>query len=238
MTTPWEVYPKSIFDNLLDIIVSLPGLLDRADRIFPSDPTLQRRMMAQELLGNFLNMERRFEAWYRSINPESSGTPVYGPVASEGDVQIPFIETFTFRDHLTAFSMIYYWTSMILLYPCIERLHHAIFQPVVDAFPQVQPRLPRGLSIEPLKYGPRAVRELAANVCSSLDYALSHVQPDMLVVPLFVVCELYRAINESAAGDGQLEIMWCEGFRVRLALRGQEIAEVITGKKWQEISTH
>ncbi len=58
----------------------------------------------------------------------------------------------------------------------------------------------------------------------------------MLVVPLFVVEEFYREIN-AAAGDGQLELMWCEAFRQRLAAKGQDIAEVVQGRLWQDLAS-
>lgn len=237
MSTPWEVHPKSFFDLLFDVVVLLPAILARADRIFPRDPILQRRLMAQDLLANCLSLEKQFDEWYNSVTPGGICPYEFEDPELSG-AQIPFGDTFAFRDAVTAIMFIYYWTSLILFYPCVERLHQAIFQPVMDAYPQVAPTLPPHLQIEPLKYSPKEVRELAANVCRSLDFALNAtVQPDMLVVPLFVVQEFYRAINESA-GDGQLELMWCEGFRVRLATKGQDIADVIKDKKWQAVSSY
>lgn len=248
LSTPWEVHPKSPFDRLLDIIVFLPSLFSRADRIFPHDPTLQRRLMAQDLLANCLSLERQLEAWHAAADPGSSSSsssspniywiedPDPDPTSEAAAAQIPFADTFAFPSALAAATTIYYWTSLILLYPCIERLHEAIFHRVMDAFPQTEPSLPRHLRLDPHRYSALKVRELAAGVCRSLDFALNAtVQPDLLVVPLYVVQEFYRGINESA-GDGQLELMWCEGFRARLQIKGGDIADVVRGRRWRDLA--
>jgi len=242
ITAPWETHPKSWFDKLLDQVVLLPSILSRADRIIPHDPTVARRLLAQDLLGNCLSAERLLEGWYLSVNPAflDPGQPVAfwieDPEAC--DAQIPFADTFAFRDSVTAVMFIYYWTSLILFYPCIESLHEAIFQPVVDAYPQVYPTLAPNLQINQHKYGIKEVRELAANVCRSLDFALSTtVQPDLLVFPLHVVGEFYRDINTSS-GDGALELMWCEAFRARLTSKGQDIADVIQSRTWIELGRY
>jgi hypothetical protein len=201
--------------------------------------------MAQELLGHCLNLEGQLGQWYASIDPGAAAsqsainsTIFWIEDPEHSGAQIPFADTFAFHDAVTATTMLYYWSSLVLFYPCIERLYETIFHHVMDTFPQTEPALPRHLQISPHRYGPKEVRELAANICRSLDFALNAtVQPDMLVVPLFVVQEFYRSINESA-GDGQLELMWCEGFRLRLAMKGQDITEVIQDKKWRDLATY
>ncbi|KAH8894949.1 hypothetical protein GQ53DRAFT_839333 [Thozetella sp. PMI_491] len=240
-TTPWESHPKSFFDQLFDIIVLLPTVFANADRIFPHDPTTQRRMVAQDILSTCIPLDRQFDEWFAAVNPHG-GThqPTVFWVedaSSSPHAQIPFADTFAFVDGLHALMFIYYWTALVIFYPCISALHETIFQPVVDAFPQVYPNLPAHLqAVDPMRYSAKEVRELAANVCRSLDYALNAtVQPDMLVTPLFVVEEFYREIN-SASGDGQLELMWCEAFRHRLAAKGQDIADVVQGRGWQYLA--
>ncbi|KAL1866831.1 hypothetical protein VTK73DRAFT_4480 [Phialemonium thermophilum] len=241
LTTPWEVHPKSFLDQLFDIIAMIPSIFARADRVFLLEPTMRRRLMAQDLLGNCLNLERQLLEWYASVNPTSTanvGVPNFWLEDPDlSDAQIPFADTFGFRDAVIATALIYYWAVLVLFYPCIERLQRTIFEPVLDVFPPPPPNLPHHLAIDNLRYGTKEVREIAANVCRSLDFALhATVQPDVFVVPLHIVQEFYAAINESA-GDGQLEIMWCEGFRMRLTSKGQDIANVIKCKKWRDVAT-
>ncbi len=195
--------------------------------------------MAQDLLGNCLHVERQLEEWHLSVNPallDRTQPLAFWIEDSEGsDAQIPFADTFEFRDSVTAVMFIHYWTCLILFYPCLEQIHEAIFQPVVDAFPQIFPNLPPNLQINSDKYGTKEVRELAGNVCRGLDFALTTtVQPDLLVFPLFVVEEFYKEINISS-GDGALELMWCDAFKVRLTSKGQDIADVIQSKSWREL---
>lgn len=204
--------------------------------------------MAQDLLGNCLSLERQLSAWHSATDPGSAADPTsptassvfWVPDSSAGSpswAQIPFADTtFAFPSALAAVTAVYYWTALVLLHPCIERLHQTIFQRVIDAFPQAEPALPRHLRVDPAAYSPLKVRELAANVCRSLDFALgATAQPDLLVVPLYVVLEFYRGICE-ATGDGQLEIMWCESFRARLAAKGSDIADVVGGRRWRDLA--
>ncbi|CAK7208097.1 hypothetical protein SEUCBS140593_000022 [Sporothrix eucalyptigena] len=276
---PWEAHPKSGLDRLLDIAALLPVMLGRADNVAPHEPTMARRMMAQDVLANCIYVERVLEQWHASLQDMGmrggasvsgasamssatasvdggvggfrSGGPrarasshgrsgnwywIADPEHTSVGAQIPFADTFAFRDTVTALMFIYYWSILVLLYPCIEGLHASIFQPVVDAFPSPYPNLPSSLQIpggDPaLYYGPKEVRELAGNVCRSLDFALATtVQPDLLAAPLFVVESFYRHIN-AASGDGALELLWCEAFRNRLAAKGQYLAEVVQSRRW------
>ncbi len=157
MTAPWESHPKSWFDKLLDLVVLLPSIFARADSIIPHDPTLARRLMAQDLLGNCLGVERMLDEWHVAFSPalvDASQPPAFWIEDLEGsDAQIPFADAFAFRDSVTAVTFVYFWTALILFYPCVERIYEAIFQPVVDAYPQLFPNLPPALQIDPLRYG-------------------------------------------------------------------------------------
>ena len=251
MTAPWEVHPKSAFDLLLDAVVLIPGLLQRADQIIGLEPTVARRLMAQDLLHNCVNIESHLNQWHAAISrtdPNSSNpaTPYWAhpPDSSAVEVQqIPFAETLAFPDGLTAISFIYFWTAQLLFFPCVERLYWTIFEPVVDGpFPQTMPVLPASLQINPLRYSLKEVREVASNICRSLDFALARtVQPDMLAAPLHVVSQFFQHVagggNGDVFGDGRLELMWCEAFRVRLAAKGREIQEVVQSKQWRDVTS-
>lgn len=89
--------------------------------------------------------------------------------------------------------------------------------------------------LDPNKYGQRAIRILAANVCRSLDWAIGHPdlgigplgQPDLIAAPLYIVERFYDGIG--ASGDGALERLWCAGFRERWEHTGREIEARILG---------
>ncbi|KAK1751590.1 hypothetical protein QBC47DRAFT_307446 [Echria macrotheca] len=258
VTAPWEFHPKSLFDRLLDVVVALPSLLTRADRIVPQEQTLARRLAAQDLLANCIQLESQFNDWLTTAttSPDPSGSTIMNQnlfwIADPGNTEshIPFAETFGFRDGLTASAFVYYWMAQMLFYPCIERLYWTIFEPVVDGpFPQTVPVLPGALQINPLKYSRKEVGGFASNICRALDFALrNQMQPDMLVVPLAVVCQYYQHIGLDAHGqstgdedgmgfgDGRLELMWCEAFRARLIAKGRDMQEIVQGKQWRELA--
>ncbi|KAK0646339.1 hypothetical protein B0T16DRAFT_458267 [Cercophora newfieldiana] len=244
ITAPFEVHPKSPFDSLLDILAFLPSVLQRADRIIPQEQTLIRRLMAQDLLDNCVHLESQLDTWLLSTSPSPTSDLFW--IETNDSPMIPFADTFAFRDGLTALSLIYYWTAQLLFCPCVERLYWTFFQPVVDGpFPQSVPILPPALEeINMLRYGRKAVREFASNVCRSLDFALARmVQPDLLVVPLWVVWQFYQHVGldsgaggeDEVFGDGRLELMWCEAFRVRLTAKGREMQEVVQVRGWRDV---
>lgn len=197
--------------------------------------TVQRRLKAQDLLTNCLTIERQLDQWLTLASQPTEEHPqvlwIEDPDSVEA--QMPFADNFAFKDALSCIMFLYYWMSLILFHRCIDALHRAIFQPVLDAYPDMYPDLPPNLQIDPAKY--HQVRDLASNICRSLDFALSvTVQPDMLVAPLTVVQEFYKDLN-STSGDSELEILWCENFKSRLISKGQDIADVIQSKKWVDI---
>lgn len=245
MTSPWELHPKSNFDRLLDTIVLLPGLLARADRIVPQDQTLARRLMAQDLLSNCIGIENQFNQWYDTVRIPGQADVMWIQAPEGTDAQIPFADTFAFSDGLTAVTFIYYWMAQLIFYPYVERLYWTIFEPVVDGpFPQTMPVLPGNLQINPLKYSLKEVRDLATNICRSLDFALANTaQPDLLAVPLFVVCQFFQhvgldhgAVDDEVFGDGRLELMWCDAFRGRVVAKGSEMQEVAQSKQWRDLA--
>jgi hypothetical protein len=233
---PWELHPKSHLDKLFDITVALPSIFARADRIFPDSATVTRRLKAIDLLANCLNIERQLDDWLAAASEPTEDFPepyiVEEPDSPDAS-QIPFASNLVFRDSLSAVQFVYYWTSLILFHRCIESLHHVIFQPVINAFPEIYPNLPASLDIDPTKY--QQIRGLASNICRSLDSALSMTtQPDLLVTPLTVVSDYYKEIITSS-GDGELEVLWCDNFRQRLLSRGQNIVDVIQNKTWVDV---
>ena len=252
--------------------------------------------MAQDLLQNCLSIEHQFDEWYaaathaanqnqsdmywvdepddRSNAGGASAAPSPSNTNSSSSRPPPFPDTFAFPDPLTAFMCIYAWTGLVQLYLCIERLYWAAFEPDPNGnIPVLQPGGPTGnaaaavAQINLLQYSLK-VREMVANICRSLDFALeSTVQPDMLGVPLFVVRQFYEHVGldpglnlnlnlnlmvdgimvEGGAGgqqshevlsDGRLELVWCEGFGERLKRKGRDIAEVVMGRRWVDLASY
>lgn len=197
--------------------------------------------MAQDLLTNCLALEHQLDIWYAGLTGANGGMTFYPDTATPDHLAIPFPNPLAFPDSLTAVTMIYYWTGLLLFYPCVERLCDLIYQPVINPIPLSfpPPTLPPHLLINPAKYSAKEVRGLAGMVCRGLDFALNGTtQPDLLVMPLFVIEEFYRFLGTGGDDlwDGQLEVMWCEGFRVRLGMKGRDIGEVVGdgGKGWVE----
>ncbi|KAK6452272.1 (R)-2-hydroxyglutarate---pyruvate transhydrogenase [Trichoderma asperellum] len=235
-TIPWEQHPKSPLDELFDIVLQLPALLEQMDRIVHLQATLARRTQAQELLHHCLIVEAQFRHWLQGAyrGAEENSFPYWAEELRSPGGAIPFANAYAFNNGLTGLMFVYYWMAMIPFHQCIETIHMAIFEPVVDAYPQVWPELPSSLQIDPAHY--QDGRELAANICRGLDSALeSTVQPDMLLGPMTVAMSFYRDINVTSQ-DGVLEILWLDGFKKRLWAKAQAVTSVLQAHTWSEVA--
>ncbi|RDA91405.1 hypothetical protein CP533_6892 [Ophiocordyceps camponoti-saundersi (nom. inval.)] len=236
MTTPWTGHPKSPLDRLFDVVLRLPSILATADDLLPLPATMTRRIRAQDLLQDCLIIEMHLHEWLQSVTTGAEGqhAPYWSQEESGGE--IPFANPYAFRDGLAALMMLYYWMALIPFHRCIDSLHEAIFQPVVDAYPNMWPDLPPNLQIDPSQY--QDGRELAANICRGLNAALdTTTQPDILVAPMTVAMEFYRNINATSQ-DGVLEILWLEAFQRKLAFKVQYIAGVLQQQRWVEVARY
>ncbi|PTB59474.1 hypothetical protein M431DRAFT_2073 [Trichoderma harzianum CBS 226.95] len=235
-TIPWDQHPKSALDQLFDIILQLPAIFEQMDRIIHLQATLARRTQAQELLHHCLVVEAQFRQWLQEAyrGTEEHPYPFWAEELRSPGGAIPFANAYTFKDGVTGLMFVYYWMAMIPFHRCIEHIHMAIFQPVVDAYPNMWPELPPNLQIDPAHY--QDGRELAANICRGLDSALnSTVQPDLLLGPMTVAMDFYRDVN-AASQDGVLEILWLDGFKKRLWAKAQAVTSVLQAHKWSEVA--
>lgn len=241
LSAPWERHPKTAFDRLLDIVSQIPALLERLDQLLALEPTVTRRAMAQDLLDNCLSVQEALERWHFTLYQTLySSQPPYWISSNQSGLQMPFVDTFDFPDQLTSLTFLYYWAVQVLFYPCLGLLHHMIFSTAVDDYSQAQifPEVPPHLNIDPKAFGPDKAREIASHVCRGLDAALlSSTQPDLLAFPVHVVDTLYRGLNVVTQNcEGTLELLWLDGFRSRMMLKGQTLAAKVMERGFSHLA--
>ncbi|CAJ2506017.1 Uu.00g001470.m01.CDS01 [Anthostomella pinea] len=236
---PWERHPRTPLDDLLDIVVLLPSIYSVADRITSLEPSPSRRLRAKDLLANCVNIEAQCEIWYSVVQQkaESSGQGSLYWVAdsmTNAPSHAPFADVLHFASPLMCLVHIYKWAVLIGFHQCIYALLEVIFEPGAEegSSSSSAPDLPSG--IDPRKYQLPQTRALAANVCRGLDYALGTTgQPDLLAAPLWVIGNFYNGLRRF--GDGEMERLWCAGFRGRLEARGREMDAWLRDKRWNEV---
>ncbi|KAK4202647.1 hypothetical protein QBC40DRAFT_320950 [Triangularia verruculosa] len=245
-TTPFESHPKSCLDTLLDVLSLLPSLFARFNSITSpnSTPTLARRLLAQDLLGNMMDVELRLSNWFTSISGSSRSSPVYWIADPAGyESEIPFTETFAFRDGVTGLGVVYYWAGLVVLWGRMWRLYWVLFEPVVEGVEVGGVVLGGRLGgVDPMgRWGVKGRRRVADDCVRGLDFLLGGcAQPDLLGWVVEVVSGFYAELGSTAGagwdgemmGDGRLEMGWVQGFRARLLQRGRDIGEVVGGRGW------
>ncbi|KAG9253365.1 uncharacterized protein F5Z01DRAFT_624234 [Emericellopsis atlantica] len=238
LTVPWANHPKTLLDQLLDLISFVPPLLQQLDAISAAAATTPRRQQAQTLLGNCKALESRFDQWLTSAHEETAEQQqqCYWVEETASALEAaPFAGLLMFRDGSTALMFLYFWMSQISFHRCIERLYTIIFEPVIDMFPPAWPELLPNLELDDLgRY--QQTHELATSICRGLDSALGYAaQPELLLAPMTTALNLFRDDNTNAH-DGILEIFWLEAFKSRLADKGQYLASMLERSSWVELA--
>ncbi|KKA30370.1 hypothetical protein TD95_001030 [Thielaviopsis punctulata] len=233
---PWEYHPKSLADRLFDILAQLPALLQRADAIEAEAPNTARSLKIPEVFSHLLYIDRQLSAWCRTaaqsaddVHQHSYWMTQAGSDAASG---LPFTKTFVFQDGATAVGFLFFWMASLLLGRSISALHRAYMQALQLNY-GMYAVVPEELNIDLAQYQRDGM--LATNICCALDFALSATaQPDLLIGPLTVADMYFKGLQATGSGAGQLETMWCEGFRRRMAAKGQHITGVVGSRAWTE----
>ncbi|KAI1129575.1 hypothetical protein F5Y10DRAFT_147829 [Nemania abortiva] len=229
---PWQHYPRTPLDDLLDIVVLLPSIFSRADHITPPDAGGDRQSRARELLSDCVTIEDQFGFWFDMFQQEtrSSGAPYWAADSTERPPHLPFDELLSFASPLLSLVHVYYWTVLISFHQCIHSLLEVFRKPEDEglssmAMPGLPPRL------DPRKYQPAETRKLAALVCQSLDFALqTTTQPDLLAAPVYIIKEFYDHMKEF--GLCELESLWVDDFEVRQQACSREMRARLEEKQW------
>ncbi|KAI0901512.1 hypothetical protein F4806DRAFT_501756 [Annulohypoxylon nitens] len=230
---PWERHPRTPLDDLLDIVVLLPSIFSRADRVMLMEASGARRLKAKDLLLSCLNIERQFDIWYSMVHQrvDEQGSPLYWVAdATTSGAQVPFLDAFNFLSPLMGLVHVYYWAVLISFHQCTCALIETIFEPgSEDTSVPGMCEIPLG--VDPRKYQPCQTRVTAANLCRSLDFTLQTTgQPDLLAAPFFIVSQFYNSIGRFVESD--LERQWCAGFKARLDAKRHEVGSWLEERKW------
>lgn len=235
---PWEYHPKSLADRLFDSLAQLPGLLQRADAIEAEAPSAARTLKIQDVFSHLLYLDRQLTTWCglaaQSADDAHQHSYWMTQTAAGDAAGLPFTKTFVFQDGATAVGFLFYWMGTLLLGRSVVALHRLYMQTVaLDYSAAMYTVVPDELNIDVAQYQRDGM--LATNICCALDFALSvTMQPDLLVGPLTVADMYFKGLQATGGVAGQLETMWCDGFRRRLAAKGQHITGIVGSRAWTE----
>lgn len=113
MTVPWKDTRKSPLEELTDIMVQIPGLLEELDIIRASTIEKGSPQAWENLLENCSRLERQLLAW-RITMGDDIGTYDY----TQSDSTIPLPEDD--RDYPVLHMSFFYWSCSIILYTTIH----------------------------------------------------------------------------------------------------------------------
>ncbi|KAI0190080.1 hypothetical protein F4808DRAFT_444991 [Astrocystis sublimbata] len=222
---PWEHYPRTSLDFLLDIVVLLPSIFSRTDDIIQQNATPEHQLEIKDLLVNCLNIEAQFDIWLSAVQQMTSTYSAPYWVADRA-ARIPFNEPLSFASPLLCLMHVYYWAVLIAFHQCIYTILKAVEEPEDEGTADVLP-----LGLDPQRYQPAETRKLAELVCRSLDFALhTTAQPDSLLAPVWVVRDFYSRMK--FFGLCELEGLWVDDFTERLGDHSRRLNNWLEEKRW------
>ncbi|CAI7568005.1 unnamed protein product [Penicillium manginii] len=113
MTVPWKETKKSPLEELTDIMVQTPGLLEELDNIRASPVAKRSPLVWEEFLDNCSRIERQLLAWRISMG-DDIGT--YDYTRSCSTLPLPKED----RDYPVLHMSFFYWSCSIILYTTIH----------------------------------------------------------------------------------------------------------------------
>ncbi|KAI0526366.1 hypothetical protein F5B22DRAFT_154906 [Xylaria bambusicola] len=226
---PWEHYPRTCLDDLLDVAVLLPSIYSRADHTMLSEANSNRRLIARELLDNCVNIQTQFDIWADVVR-QKTRLPYW---VGDGSSYVPFNEPLSFASPLLCLAHVYYWAVLIGFHQCVYALLQVTNKPENEvASPGITGDMPPAL--DPRLYQPTETRKLAALACRSLDFALRTIsQPDLLIAPTWIIKDFFSRMN--VVGLCELESLWINEFNDRLETRCREMNAWLEDKRWTMI---
>lgn len=106
-TVPWEKYPKTPKDMLLDILVGVPEILEDVDKL--TDDPANGELLASTVV-KCMQLDAELKIWASHHSDLIYEPAVEEPVA------------FTFADLSTAYLTLFYWTTCLILYESMEAI--------------------------------------------------------------------------------------------------------------------
>ncbi len=165
LTVPWKNHPKNLQHKLIDIMVFLPVVLEAYDNIetntrLDSD---ERRHQRQSLLARCATFCDQLQNWYSQLCADADGRSLCHAFPSD-DPSYPFPYQFSFDDHLVAYTIMLYWSCLLVIQGVMCQLQYLLNEDAAD---------PHDVETLPDYVNPRFY---AVNIAQALPYFL---HPDM-----------------------------------------------------------
>lgn len=111
-TIPWLETPKNQKDELLDILLDMPGLLEELDKISCCADRAEKERLQQDLVAKCWLYDTQLRAWLATVCPSSDACPqVY---------RRPDMDRITYEDIALTEALQTFWITCLLLYSTLR----------------------------------------------------------------------------------------------------------------------
>lgn len=202
-TIPWTNIPKTPHQDMQDLLLELPGILEDQDTL--------PRAAYPSLLRQCLDLEARLKAWYENFRRIYPGPP-YWLEFSTLKIDPPVFPTcYQFASVGVANTHTFYWANLILVYSTIVGLT-PVNQPPIAAVGDTS--------------------DLAAQICMAMEYYISPGKktygPMLTLYPLRIAAECFKRLGVRGAKS----TLWCKAVFGILDSKGIALGRMLEKLVW------
>jgi hypothetical protein len=232
MTIPFQETRKTPFHQMLDILLSSPELMDRAELI-KRERVLERRLeLCLGMADTCWNIERKMQRLYSNLEAVATGQLYWPSVSSYSalDDQYPFSTKLEFVDRGIGLTLTLYWAALTVLWSGMCELYELIDRLMAeeqdmtaasrstDTWPDLESTA-RKIGQRPLDHRTQFIMP-ARKVCQSVEYFMNDdFSLAVLLAPLGMISHILPCWPGFEA-----EMQWTRRALVKIQQRGVELA--------------
>ncbi|KAH8198849.1 hypothetical protein TruAng_006957 [Truncatella angustata] len=235
---------KEYFDQLLDILLDIPGLYPQHNRIFNMRSPQEQLINALEAMYEGLKLESRLDEWYRNFKSTIAG-PLYYPELSHGEYTVDngqlgklFPVAYQFPAFSVAQNVLFYWTALLSVHSHVGWMYKTLSH-LTETLDLIRADLPctcgvsdclRHFTMDPflhLRDKMNWPRTIAYDICQSIEYCLQHSTRGFGPISIMPVLAVVKGHWINWPGDYVREIAWIDEIFSNLGQERSIIAQFL-----------
>lgn len=235
--------PKGFFDRLLDVLLDIPGLFFRLERMKKHVPPLEQFPVILEGIREALVIEDRLATWYTDFRQTITG-PLYYPELSKREYKIDkggsgkvFPVAYRFPALGVAQNIVFYWSALLSVHAHLGWM----YKELAANLSMLEPIRAESLcrcgseclvhfrmeSLPPMGDRSEWPRTLAYDICQSIEYCLEDHGPEFSPASVMPALTIVKWHWIYWPGDWSREIAWVGEVLSRLEHEQVQIARFL-----------
>ncbi|CRG92419.1 hypothetical protein PISL3812_09478 [Talaromyces islandicus] len=213
----WQGLSETPHDHLLDLLVFIPGLLEKSDRVITTGDESRGinkvdLFLVNDLLGCWLAVHHRLTNWYFEFDAqESEGLFKTGPLKPnshpylEGNTELHavFPQVISFKDTYIAQVMLLYWFGQVIVHTATTKLYGIREKHKASINAKYVPQNYKKVHNETMQDAEKMGEYYATKICQSIASLKGGYGFQIAMVPVWAAQQFFHV-----SGDAK-KFLWC-----------------------------